>query len=404
MPFAETLRLALESLRANKLRSALTLVGMAIGVFSVIASVTAVDVLDGTFQDNLVGLGANTLTVERMRDPMTGERLGRPLQYEQAERLRDRLTLAASVSPSLYQGGATVRAGGEQTEPSVTLGGTDGDYLENNGRALAEGRYITEADVRSARPVAVLGAAVVETLFAGAEAVGKEVRIDGRRYTVVGTVAEESAGFGGGDPNNRVYVPITRLIQAYGLDDWDVDIDVRARSATAVTALEAETIGQLRAIRRLPPEAENDFEVESNEAVAAQFDTFASALTAGGVGIGLIALLAAGVGVMNIMLVSVTERTREIGVRKSLGATRADIRRQFLVEAVVLCQVGGLAGVLLGVLGGNVAAAVLESAPAFPLAWALGALAGVTAVALAFGVYPATKAARLSPIESLRYE
>ena len=403
MSFAETLRLALQALRANKLRSALTLVGMAIGVFSVIASVTAVDVLDGTFKDNLVGLGTNTITVERSRDPMTGERMGAPLPYTQAVRLADRLTLASSVSPYMSRGGAVVRANGEETDPNVRLYGTDGDYLENNGKTMGEGRFLTDADVRSARAVVVLGATLVERLFGGAEAVGKEVRIDGRRYLVVGTAAEESAGFGG-DPNNRLYLPITRLIQTYGLDDWDVGIDVRARNATAVTALRAETIGQMRAVRRLPPEADNDFEVTSNEAIAEQFDGFASALTAGGVGIGLIALLAAGVGVMNIMLVSVTERTREIGVRKSLGATRSDIGRQFLIEAVVLCQIGGLAGVVLGVVGGNIAAALLGTSPAFPWSWALGAVVGVTAVALAFGVYPATKAARLHPIEALRYE
>ena len=404
MSFSETLRLALQALRANKLRSALTLVGMAIGVFSVIASVTAVGVLDGTFKDNLVGLGANTITVEREWDPMTGEMKGQPLPYEQAERLADRLTLAASVSPKLWQGGATVRAGGESTEPNVGVMGTTEDYLENNGKSLAEGRFLTDEDVRSARPVTVLGATLVATLFEGTEAIGKDVRIDGRRYTVVGAAGEEADGLGGGNVNNRVYVPITRLIEAYGLDDADVTVDVRARSATAVPALRSETVGQMRTIRRLSPEAENDFEVSSNEATAEQFDGFASALTAGGVGIGLIALLAAGVGVMNIMLVSVTERTREIGVRKSLGATRRDIGRQFLVEAVVLCQIGGLAGVALGVLGGNVAAALLEASPAFPWAWALGALAGVTAVALAFGVYPATKAAKLHPIEALRQE
>ena len=403
MPFSETVRLALQALRANKLRSALTLVGMAIGVFSVIASVTAVGVLDGTFKDNLVGLGTNTITVERGRDPMTGEREGQPLPYAQAEQLADRLTLASSVSPIMGRGGAAVAAGGQSTEGNVDLIGTDGDYLVNNGKTLGEGRFLTDADVRSARSVVVLGATVVERLFDGVEAVGKEVRIDGRRHTVIGVAGEEAGGLGG-DANNRVYLPITRLIESYGIAHWDVDIDVRARNATAIPALRSETVGQMRAIRRLSPEAENDFEVTSNEAIAEQFDGFASALTAGGVGIGLIALLAAGVGVMNIMLVSVTERTREIGVRKSLGATRRDIGRQFLIEAVVLCQIGGLAGVALGVLGGNVAAALLEASPAFPWAWALGALAGVTAVALAFGVYPATKAARLHPIEALRHE
>jgi len=404
VPFSETIRLALESLRANKLRSALTLVGMAIGVFSVIASVTAVDVLDNTFKDNLTGLGASTITIERMRDPMTGERKGKPLPYEQALRLRDRMTLAAAVTPSLYRGATTVQGGGETTEPSVTLVGTDGDYLENNSRKLEEGRFLTPEDVRYSRPVAVIGQTLVEGLFAGREPVGQTIRVDGRRFKVIGTMEEEGGAFGGGGANNRIYLPITRLISLYGLGEWDVELDVRARNATAVTALEAEAIGHLRAIRRLPPEEDNDFRVSSNQATVESFDAFASALTMGGLGIGLIALLAAGVGVMNIMLVSVTERTREIGVRKSLGATRAHIRRQFLVEAVVLCQVGGLAGILLGVGAGNLAAALMKSAPAFPLGWAFGALAGVTAVALVFGVYPATKAAKLRPVEALRAE
>ncbi len=171
-----------------------------------------------------------------------------------------------------------------------------------------------------------------------------------------------------------------------------------------LAATQDESIGVLRAIRRLPPEAENDFAVFSSAEAAEGLRSFTNALAIGGAGIGLIALIAAGVGVMNIMLVSVTERTREIGVRKSLGATRRDIRSQFLVEAIVLCQVGGLVGILLGVLGGNVLAALMKSAPAFPWGWATVAIVGVTVVALVFGVYPATKAARLSPIEALRYE
>jgi putative ABC transport system permease protein len=160
----------------------------------------------------------------------------------------------------------------------------------------------------------------------------------------------------------------------------------------------------LRAIRRVSPEEPDNFGVFTSEQAASMLGGFMDALAIGGAGIGLIALLAAGVGVMNIMLVSVTERTREIGVRKSLGARRRDILLQFLVEAIVLCQIGGLVGIGLGVLGGNVVAALMTTAPAFPWGWATVAVVGVTVVALVFGVYPATKAARLHPIEALRYE
>ena len=224
------------------------------------------------------------------------------------------------------------------------------------------------------------------------------------RFTVVGVLEEKSGGLNLGDSNNRVIVPITRGIPVFGLQDRDVTIDVRAPSAEMLAATQDQAVGALRAVRRLPPEAEDNFETFTSAEAADGLKAFTSALATGGAGIGLIALLAAGVGVMNIMLVSVTERTREIGVRKSLGATRRDILLQFLVEAVVLCQLGGLAGILMGVLGGNVVAALMTTAPAFPWGWATIAVLGVTVVALVFGVYPATKAARLHPIEALRYE
>ena len=403
----ETIRQALDALRGNALRSALTLVGMAIGVFSVIASVTAVGVLEASFLDNLSALGSQTITVTRVKTDGSAtdeERKRRALPYETAVRLEERLTLPTSVSPSIQTFGGQVRAGTETTDPNVTILGADADYAGNHATELADGRWISEDDVASGRAVVVLGATVAERLFAGREAVGREVRLDGRRHTVVGVAAEESGGFGVMDPNNYVAAPLTRVLSVYGLADEDVTIDVRAASPETVAATRDELIGGLRALRRVPPEAASDFEVTDGDAVAKQFESFTGALAIGGAGIGLIALLAAGVGVMNIMLVSVTERTREIGVRKSLGATRTDIRRQFLVEAVVLCQIGGLVGLVGGVLAGNALTAVLGGSVTVPWGWAVGALVGVTVVALAFGVYPAAQAARLRPIEALRYE
>ncbi|MFN3597741.1 MAG: ABC transporter permease [Rubricoccaceae bacterium] len=395
------------ALRANGLRSALTLGGMAVGVFSVIASVTAVTVLERTLLSNLSAMGATTLTITRTTSdgpPREGEARRAPLTYAQAERLRARARLAVSVSPSVQHFGEQVRGGGAQTDPNVTVLGADADYAVNNGLSVRAGRFVNEDDVRTARAVAVLGSSLAERLFAGREALGQEVRAGAQRYTVVGVLEPRSGGFGLGDPNNNLVAPVTRVLAAYSLFESDVAIDVRAPSPELLAATQDEAVGLLRAIRRVPPEAESDFAVTSGATFAEGFRSFTRALALGGAGIGLIALLAAGVGVMNIMLVSVTERTREIGVRKALGATPRAIRQQFLVEAVLLCQVGGLAGVLLGVAGGNVAALLLRDAPAFPLGWALGAFAGVTLVALAFGVYPAAKAARLSPIDALRYE
>lgn len=403
----ETIRQALQALRANRLRSALTLVGMAIGVFSVIASVTAVKVLDGTIAQELAALGTQTIVITRLeadREP-TDDELRRPqLTYEHALRLRERATLPASVSASVSTGGREIRTREESTDPNVSITATDEGWAQNNGWEIEEGRFLDESDVRAGRAVAVLGSTVAEKLFGEQTPLGAEVRIDGRRFTVVGVLEPKSGGFNIGDANNFAVVPITRGLSAFGLDRRDVSIDVRAPAPEQLAATLDETVGVLRAVRRVPPEETNNFGVFTSEQAADMLGGFMDALSIGGAGIGLIALLAAGVGVMNIMLVSVTERTREIGVRKSLGAKRRDILLQFLVEAIVLCQVGGLVGILLGVLGGNVVAALMTTAPAFPWGWATVAVVGVTVVALVFGVYPATKAARLHPIEALRYE
>ena len=405
IPVIETIRMAFQALRGNALRSALTLVGMSIGVFSVVASVTAVAVLETTLVDSLAAMGSQTITFSRQtkNGPPAEDEDERPaLTLAQAEALAARSGLA--VSPSVTRWGVEARTDDAQTDPDVSLDGTDDAYAANHGLEVAEGRFLDAEDVRSSRAVAVLGSTIREKLFAGRDALGREVRIDGRRYTVVGVLAPESGGFGMMDPNKRIVAPVSRVVATYGMANEDVEVDVRAPVPALLTATRDRATGVLRAVRQLAPEAENDFGTTSGADAAEGLKGFTRALALGGAGVGLIALLAAGVGVMNIMLVSVTERTREIGIRKALGATRGDIRRQFRVEALVLCQMGGLVGVALGVLAGNVAAALMKSAPAFPWGWALGALAGVAVVGLTFGVVPAVQAARLRPIDALRSE
>lgn len=409
MNIGESLRMAWETLRGNKLRSFLTLLGMIIGVFSVIAAVTAVGVIDVYFNESFRGMGAHTFYVTKFGGgfqvgPMDPSLRNRPnLTYADLLELRARSQLATSISPDGRFGQVAVRYGGESTEPNIGLVGVAEDWAVNNGFEVAEGRFLIEDDVRYARPVVVLGSVVAERLFPNEQAIGKDVRVDGRRFQVVG-VMESKGSFLGQSNDNLVWAPITRLFAIYGDVDRNIAYDVRAPSQTLLNATIDEVTGHLRAIRRVRPEQENNFQVVTNDALTGPFQTFTSVLTLGGAGIGLIALLAAGVGIMNIMLVSVTERTREIGIRKSLGATRRAILTQFLVEAVFLCQIGGLVGILLGILGGNVMAFSFDISPAFPWGWALGGVFGVTVIALIFGVYPAWKAARLDPIEALRYE
>ncbi len=407
MGFFEAFRTAWNSLRANKLRSSLTLLGMVIGIFAIIASVTAVDVIDVYFQESLNLLGSSTFAVSRdkaIRFNEERDRTRRDLTYEQMLRLEDRITLPLTLSPSDGFGMSAVRYGGRETEMNVSVVGSNEHYPLHYGYDIEDGRGLTGEDVLYARAVVLLGSAVAEHLFPTENPLGKEVRIRGRWFQVVGVFASKGS-FLGMSWDNRVVAPITTLHNYFGGRTGNLSsISVRASSPREIPAAMEHVIGHMRVIRKVPPGKDNDFEIETNNSLQGTFDSFTSTLTLAGAGIGLISLLAAGIGIMNIMLVSVTERTREIGLRKSVGARRRDIMRQFLFEAFFLCQIGGMIGILLGGLFGNLTALYFDISAAFPVRWAVGGVAMVTVVAVLFGVYPASKAARLNPIESLRHE
>ncbi|MBT8401535.1 MAG: ABC transporter permease, partial [Rhodothermia bacterium] len=312
--------------------------------------------------------------------------------------------LPVTVSPIEDFALAKVRYGEEETEPNIILLGTDEDFLGNFSYELDQGRFLTPEDLLYARPVVVLGSEVVGQVFPNQTPIGKSIRFDGHRFEVVG-VLKSKGNFLGFSLDNRIYAPITRCFTLYGAANRNIaSTSVRSTRPELFEAVREEVMGRFRAIRKVPPGEPPNFELSTNDTMQAVFAAFTATLTIAGAIIGLISLLAAGIGIMNIMLVSVTERTREIGVRKSVGARRSDIMRQFLFEAFFLCQLGGLIGILLGVLVGNGVALYFDITPAFPWGWAIAAVMMVTFVALVFGGYPAFKAARLDPIESLRYE
>ena len=291
------------------------------------------------------------------------------------------------------------------TDPNVGFTGVTEDWMAANGYDLAGGRVLTSADVQFARPVVVLGATLANKLFPGRNPVGQEVAADRGRYTVVGVLKPVgTTGFGGLDPDLIALVPITRLFMVYGNADRDLAVKVRAPSTTVLPDVLEETIGVLRVIRRVPLGTENTFTVETSESSLGEFKQVSEGVQMGGAGIGLLTLLAAGIGIMNILLVSVTERTREIGIRKALGARRSSILAQFLVEAIVLCQIGAVLGVLLAIGTANGLALAFDSVTVIPWGWVAVAFIGVTVFGVFFGVYPAWKAARLDPIEALRFE
>ncbi len=392
------------------MRTALTLLGMIIGVFAIIVAVTAVQVIDTYFKDSMQFLGTSTFSVSKTPIVNIGGGMDRSLRnrpditYQQVQRLQRNLSVPAAVSIQTFLDRGAVRYGERETEPNIQLTGTDQNFLENYSYDLEEGRFFTQEDVQFARAYAVLGHESAEYLFPNESPVGKRVRIGGNRYEVIGVLAARGS-FLGWSQDNLMLTPITTGFQRYGRPNRNVGaVSVRAYRDEMMPVVMDETIGQMRAIRQVPPEEANNFEVSTNDSMRSTLDSFTATLTVGGLIIGFIALLASGVGIMNIMLVSVTERTREIGVRKAVGARRRDIMQQFLFEAFLLCLIGGVVGILLGALVGNGVAFYFGIRAVFPVDWAIASVIIVTIIAMVFGGYPALKAARLDPIDSLRFE
>jgi putative ABC transport system permease protein len=406
MGIREAFGSALDALRANKLRSALTLLGMVIGIFAVVTSVTAVDVIDAYFQDSLQLLGSSTLTVSK--DPLVNfggdDPEARPdITYNQVKRLEKRVSFP--VAPQEFFDLGRAQFNGRQTDSgNIRVLGTNEHLLTNFSRQLKSGRSLTRSDVQRARAVTVITPDIASELFPAQSPLGKWVTIEGGKYQVVG-VLRPKGNFLGNSFDARMYVPITHLLESYGQSQRNISmVSVSAPSIAEMPQVRNQVIGQMRVIRAVPPGEPNNFEVSTNETMQSSFRQFTSILTLGGAGIGAIALLAAGVGIMNILLVSVTERTKEIGVRKAVGAKRRHILGQFLLEALLLCLIGGGTGIALGVLAGNGTAVYFDIGASIPWGWAVGSLIMVAAIALVFGIYPAYKAASVDPIESLRYE
>lgn len=403
----EFVRLAWDVIRSHKLRSLLTLLGIVIGVFAIIVAVTAVQVVETRLINAVESFGATTFTITRMDGfSQSGSRYRarRSLTYDDMLRYVERATLPSAVSPTMqvYRE-LEARYEDRKTENVVTKLGVNESWISTNGFDIAQGRNMTELDVELGRDVAVIGHDVGDRLFPNINPVGKPIFVRGERYQIIGVMAKKGDVFGE-NMDLLTLVPITNMIQTYSAAQRDIQIKVETRSMDTIEEAMEEAIGIFRVIRNVEPGQENNFEIQSSEAFLDQVTGFTGQVKLGGAVVGLITLLSAGIGVMNIMLVSVAERTREIGVRKAVGARRRDVLSQFLYEAIFLCQIGGLTGILVGVLGGNAVGYFFDVSFVFPWNWAIGAVLGVTLIAMVFGVYPAYKAASLDPIESLRHE
>jgi putative ABC transport system permease protein len=405
---AEIFRMALSSLRTNKLRSALTMLGVAIGVFSVIGVMTALSVIQGSIESGLSFLGSNIFQfakypVINSRDPEEKFANRRNIALDEANEFKRLMAGEANaIALKVFDGGKPVSYGNVVLQ-GRTIVGTNEFFLAANSYAIGYGRNISPDDVELGRPVTVVGASIQKKLFPSQTAIGKTIKVNSRPYTIIGVLEEKGSSFGNSQ-DDLVLVPITKFFSDFGHEHRTINLAIQSTSQATYNDTLDKAIGAMRAARGLKLGQENDFEIYSNDTLVTAFAQVADTVRVGAFVVSVIALLAAGIGIMNIMLVSVTERTREIGVRKAIGARRYDIIKQFLIEAVLLSELGGLAGILTGVLGGNGVALAFDMTMVFPWFWAVTGLVVCSVIGIGFGSYPAWKAASLHPIEALRYE
>ena len=413
MLFREIVAMALSSLGANKLRATLTMIGITIGVFSIISVMTAIGALQNSIENGLSFLGSNIFQFAKY--PVNIDAGGeikkkyqnrRDISYRQALHYYE-LMQGNAREICLKCFGYEVKGqavyNGVRTTPSLLIVGTNRSFLTANAYTLGYGRNLNDEDVDLARHVLVVGKMIEKRLFPHESPIGKVIRMSGHTYTIIGVLAEKGTSFGQSQ-DDICMMPITRFFEDFGEAKRTVNIATQSFSQETYNRTLDRAIGAMRIARGVRADQENDFEIYSNDSLKSAFASIAGVVRIGAFVISFIALVAAGIGIMNIMLVSVTERTKEIGVRKSIGARSRDILRQFLTEAVFISEAGGILGIILGVIGGDLLAVWLKVDIIFPFGWAFAGLLVCSAIGIGFGLYPAYRAAALDPIEALRYE
>ncbi len=408
MQLGENIPIALTAVRANKMRSILTLLGIIIGVMTIITMQSLITGLRKSIHEQVTALGSNVFQVQKFPAIHTGGDMFRKyrnrknITLKEYEAVKETVTAAKSVGAEYWMGGQELRHGEHKTLPIISVCGGTPEFIENNGYEIGDGRFITQQDVDYNRQYVVLGADVARQLFPYDDPLQKEVKISGRRFEVIGVLQSRGSTFGQ-SRDTYVVIPIGSFVKVFG-KERSLNITVQAISAELYNTAMEQTTGVMRVVRKVPPGEPNDFDVFSNDTLIEFFDNLTRYVRIVAVAIASISLLVAGIGIMNIMLVSVTERTREIGIRKSIGAKRRDVLWQFLIEAIVLSEVGGVIGIVLGLTLAKVVALVSPIPAAVPVWTVILGLLFCSAVGLIFGVYPATKAARLDPIVALRFE
>lgn len=407
----ENISIAIDSIKANRLRAIITMLIISIGIMALVGILSAIDAIKNGINNNFTSMGANTFTIRNADVNIKVGRKGRKakayehISYQDALRFKKEFDFQALTSVStLASFSARLKYGSVKTNPNIQVFGGDENYIATAGYEIENGRNFTLAEIVGSTHITLIGADVQSALFgAKGNAIDKFIKIGAGRYKVVGVLKPKgnSAGFGG---DKISVIPLNNARQYFGRPDMSFTINVLIKNSAMLDILLHEAEGVFRKIRKVPITGSSNFDIVKSDNLASMLIGNLQKVTMGATIIGLITLLGAAIGLMNIMLVSVTERTREIGIRKAMGATQAIIKNQFLIESVVICMMGGLIGIIFGIIIGNVISFALNTGFFIPWFWITTGVIICIVVGLLSGYLPAKRASRLDPIDSLRFE
>lgn len=397
--------MSLNSIRTNMLRSIITILIIAFGITALVGILTAIDAIKFSLTSNFSQMGSNTFTIENrtMAVQGRGQRYEK-FKYEEAVSFKEQFVFPADVSiHTWFTNTGIIKFRSEKTNPNIAIQGVDEVYLPSSGYNLETGRNFSKNEIQYGTNVVIIGSNINELLFGNSfRAIGNHVLIGNIKYLVIGTLKEKGSSFGfTGD--NTAFIPLTNA-RKNSNRELNYSISVNVHDPEQIDAAMEEATQLFRIIRKIPPGKENNFEISKSNSLAQMLIENIQYVTMAATLIGLITLIGAAIGLMNIMMVTVTERTKEIGTRKAIGASPTRIRNQFLIESVIIGQMGGILGIIFGILVGNIFSLIIGSPFVIPWGWIIFGVLLCFVVGIVSGLYPATKASKLDPVEALRYE